>query len=192
MKRHYSSSLSDSDESPPPHIEADGVIGDPTYADAILDHLAVPPASKSAEKAYDEIYLEHIARVLLDKLALMAVEQLHSPISESKVREMAEALTKDPADRRTLPRWARQLALSERSLSRLMLSETGFSFGTVAPAVASHRRLEELATGYSVQEVSGDLGYNSVTAFITMCKKATGQSSARYFAPQRSCRHPEI
>lgn len=128
-------------------------------------------------------HLEHIARVLLDELALMPVEQLHLPISEHpKVREMAEALIKDPADRRTLPQWARQLALSERSLSRLMLSETGLSFGQWRQQLHLIVALRELAAGYSVQEVSGDLGYNSVTAFITMFKKATGQSPARYFA----------
>lgn len=42
--------------------------------------------------------------------------------------------------------------------------------------------IRELAAGASVQRVSETLGYESVTAFITMFKKALGLSPARYFA----------
>lgn len=40
--------------------------------------------------------------------------------------------------------------------------------------------LRSLAAGATVQKVSGDLGYESVSAFITMFKKALGTSPAKY------------
>jgi AraC-like DNA-binding protein len=40
--------------------------------------------------------------------------------------------------------------------------------------------LREISAGVSVQNVSAILGYESVTAFITMFKKALGQTPTRY------------
>jgi AraC-like DNA-binding protein len=42
--------------------------------------------------------------------------------------------------------------------------------------------LHQLASGATVQQVAGNLGYDSVTAFITMFKKALGKPPAQYFA----------
>ena len=42
--------------------------------------------------------------------------------------------------------------------------------------------LGELAAGVSVQQVSETLGYEFVTAFITMFKKAFGKPPAKYIA----------
>jgi len=40
--------------------------------------------------------------------------------------------------------------------------------------------IRSLAAGATVQQVSGELGYDSVSAFITMFKKALGASPAKY------------
>lgn len=40
--------------------------------------------------------------------------------------------------------------------------------------------LRELASGRPVQEIAEILGYESVTAFITMFKKAFGNTPAKY------------
>ena len=131
-------------------------------------------------------HTEQIARVLTDELVVMPVEQLSLPISEHpKVRQMANVLIDDPADRTTLPQWAVRLALSERSLSRLMVEETGLSFGKWRQQLHLIIALRELAAGQSVQQVSAVLGYNSVTAFITMFRKAMGQSPMKYFSDRR-------
>lgn len=124
-----------------------------------------------------------LARVLLDELSTMQVEQLHLPISgEPRIRRIADALTRNPADRSTLDAWARRVAMSERSLARLMLKETGLTFGRWRQQLHLIVALRQLAAGATVQQVSADLGYESVTAFITMFKKALGQPPARYFA----------
>lgn len=124
-----------------------------------------------------------LVHVLLETLPDMPVEQLHLPISsEARIRRIADALTANPADRSTLPEWARRVAMSERSLARLMLRETGLSFGRWRQQLQLLVALRHLAAGATVQQVSAELGYESVTAFITMFKKALGQPPAKYLA----------
>lgn len=121
--------------------------------------------------------------MLLSELPRMPVQQLHLPISaEPRLRRIAEALAQDPADRSTLAEWANRVALSESSLARLIVKETGLSFGRWRQQLHLIVAIRELASGASVQQVSGDLGYASVTAFITMFKKALGKPPAKYLA----------
>ena len=131
--------------------------------------------------APDDARCDFLRKVLLAELPLMPVQQLHLPISsEPRLRRIAEALADDPADRSTLAQWSERVALSESSLARLVLKETGLTFGRWRQQLHLIVALRELSSGASVQQVSGDLGYESVTAFITMFKKALGKPPARY------------
>lgn len=124
-----------------------------------------------------------LTRILLTELPRMPVQQLHLPISsEPRLRRIAEALAEDPADRSTLAEWANRVALSESSLARLVVKETGLSFGRWRQQLHLIVAIRELASGASVQQVSADLGYDSVTAFITMFKKALGKPPAKYLS----------
>lgn len=131
-------------------------------------------------------HVGRLVRVLLDELATMRQERLDLPISDhAKVRRIAAALAADPADRSTLAHWAARLALSERTLARLMVRETGLSFGRWRQQLQLIVALRELAGGATVQQVADSLGYDSSTAFIQMFKKAMGATPARYFARGR-------
>jgi len=135
--------------------------------------------SVQEDAARDEL----LTRVLLTELPRMPVQQLHLPISaEPRLRRIAEALAENPADRSTLAEWAKRVALSESSLARLVVKETGLSFGRWRQQLHLIVAIRELASGASVQQVSADLGYDSVTAFITMFKKALGKPPAKYLA----------
>lgn len=124
-----------------------------------------------------------LVRVLLDELALMPKQGLQLPVSSHpKIAAIAATLTAEPSDRRTLAEWAAHVAMSERSLKRLMVQETGLSFGRWRRQLHLVIALRELASGATVQRVSSDLGYESATAFIVMFKKALGTTPARYFA----------
>lgn len=127
-----------------------------------------------------------VAAVLLEQLATAPVEQLHLPVSDHpKIRTITEVWEQDPADRRTLVQWADQLALSGRSLARLVERETGLSFGRWRQQWHLIVALRQLAEGAPVQQVASNLGYDSVTAFITMFKKSLGKPPAQYFASLR-------
>ncbi|UCI27689.1 AraC family transcriptional regulator [Mesorhizobium sp. B2-8-5] len=136
-----------------------------------------------SECAPDDARGNFLGSVLLAELPCMPVQQLHLPISaEPRLRRIAEALADDPADRSTLADWADRVALSESSLARLVVKETGLSFGRWRQQLHLIVALRELSAGASVQQVSGDLGYESVTAFITMFKKALGKPPAKYLS----------
>lgn len=128
-------------------------------------------------------HVDRLARVLLDELARMPKAGLELPVSDHpKIATIVAALTANPGDRRTLAEWAGDIAMSERSLKRLMVQETGLSFGRWRRQLHLVIALRELAGGATVQAVAGDLGYDSVTAFIVMFKKALGTTPARYVA----------
>ena len=124
-----------------------------------------------------------LARVLLEQLVSMPAERLYLPVAaSSRLRRIADALIADPSDRRTVAQWAAQVALSERSLARLALAETGMTFGRWRRQLHLIVALQRLSVGTPVQLVSQDLGYESVSAFITMFRKALGRAPTRYMA----------
>ncbi len=65
--------------------------------------------------------------------------------------------------------------MSDRTLARLVVGETGLTFGRWRQKLHLVVALRQLADDTSVQQVAGLLGYDSVTAFITMFKKALGK-----------------
>ncbi|WP_236776184.1 helix-turn-helix domain-containing protein, partial [Agrobacterium tumefaciens] len=71
-------------------------------------------------------------------------------------------------------------ALNGLSLPLTVHNETGLTFGRWRQQLQVIVAIRSLAAGATVQQVSGDLGYQSVSAFITMFKKALGTSPARY------------
>src|SRR5258708_23965346 len=144
----------------------------------MMRELIVELSDRAAE---DDARDELLTRVLVAELPRMPVQRLHLPISsEPRLRRIAAALAEDPADRSTLAEWANRVALSESSLARLVVKETGLSFGRWRQQLHLIVAIRELASGASVQQVSADLGYESVTAFITMFKKALGKPPAKY------------
>jgi AraC-like DNA-binding protein len=131
----------------------------------------------------DDEKVELLTRVLLRELPHMAVQRLHLPLSpEPRLQRIAARLAEDPSDRSTLAEWADRVALSESSLARLVVKETGLTFGRWRQQLHLVVAIRELASGASVQQVSADLGYESVTAFITMFKKALGKPPAKYLS----------
>ena len=76
--------------------------------------------------------------------------------------------------------WAEKLAMSERTLLRLVKQDTGLSFARWRQQVQLMASLMRLSEGASVQQVAMDLGYESVSAFIKVFKKRLGQTPKRY------------
>jgi AraC-like DNA-binding protein len=135
-----------------------------------------------SERDERDAHVDQLVRVMLDELALMPRERLELPVSNHpKIAMITTTLLANPGDRRTLGQWAEQVAVSERTLKRLMVQETGLSFGRWRRQLHLVIALRELADGATVQRIAGDLGYESTTAFIVMFKKALGTTPSRYF-----------
>jgi AraC-like DNA-binding protein len=67
-------------------------------------------------------------------------------------------------------------------LNRLLVAETGLSFGRWRQQLHIILAIQKLARGATVQSVALDLGYESASSFVTMFRKALGTSPARYMA----------
>jgi len=148
----------------------------------MLREMILRLADTAGHYAPDD-HVGRLVRVMLDELALMPKHGLKLPVSgHPKIALIATALIAEPSDRRTLGEWATHVAMSERSLKRLMVQETGLTFGKWRRQLHLIIALRELASGATVQRVSSDLGYESPTAFIVMFKKAFGTTPTRYFA----------
>ncbi|MFY0478366.1 AraC family transcriptional regulator [Achromobacter marplatensis] len=144
----------------------------------LLVHLAHLPTAEAATPANRQL-----ADVLVEQLTHMPTEHLHLPISQHpRLRQIVDALNADPADRSTVAQWGKRVAMSERSLARLVQQEVGMSFGRWRQQLHIILALQRLSAGVSVQRTAEDLGYESVSAFITMFKKTLGKTPARYFA----------
>jgi AraC-like DNA-binding protein len=132
-----------------------------------------------------------LARVFLDQLSQLAPDDVFLPISDHhRLQQIASSLLSNPADRSTIAEWGNRHAMSERTLARLVLSETGMTFGRWRERLHIIIALQRLSTGSSVHAVSLELGYEGPNSFITMFKKTMGQSPGKYRADKMGVPYP--
>lgn len=130
---------------------------------------------------------DRLVAALLDELVAAPVEDLHLPMPQDpRLRSLVEMLLKDPADKTLKADWAPRIGMSERSMSRLLMQETGMSFGRWRRQLHVILALQRLTKGVSVQTVALDLGYENASGFVTMFRKAVGKPPARYLSDRRS------
>lgn len=126
-------------------------------------------------------HARHLYQVLLEELSLMPQSGLRLPIpGDPRLKAIAQAIIDDPSGRKTISGWAKFAKMSRRSLERLVTEETGTSFGRWRQQLLLIMAIQQLTEGATVQQTAWDMGYESVTAFITMFKKALGIPPAKY------------
>ncbi|WP_051340259.1 AraC family transcriptional regulator [Azospirillum halopraeferens] len=124
-----------------------------------------------------------LAMVLLDELRAAPVEPFNLPMpADPRLARIARALLDDPGDRRSMDAWAAWAGVSERTLSRRFVVETGYSYTVWRQRARLMRALEMLAEGTPVTTVALDLGYDSVSAFIAVFKRILGVTPSAYFS----------
>lgn len=129
-----------------------------------------------------------IVSVLLDEIAAAPTERLHLPMPAARqLREVAGQLMASPAHRGTMETWAARAGMSGRTFARLVLRETGMSFGRWRQQLGIMLAVKWMAEGATLQQVAADLGYESVPSFVTMFRRALGAPPGRYMAE----RHPQ-
>ncbi|GAN68018.1 transcriptional regulator [Acetobacter orleanensis NRIC 0473] len=143
--------------------------------------------SASLPMLYAEGGMEsHLMTLLLDEIALQQVGNLHLPMpTDVRLRKIVDMIMDDPADRGTIQTWARRVGMSERTLARLLVHETGMSFGRWRQQLHLMLAVRWLGAGSSVQQVSDALGYESASSFVTMFRKNLGAPPGRYMAERK-------
>ncbi|MCO1373409.1 helix-turn-helix transcriptional regulator [Burkholderia multivorans] len=122
-----------------------------------------------------------IAEVIVDEIAAADAQSLGlvRPRDPRLVR-ITDALAADLADNRRLEDWARWAGLGARTLSRRFVAETGLTFAQWRQQARLMRALEKVADGVPVTTIALDLGYENVSAFIDMFRRALGTTPGKY------------
>ncbi len=117
---------------------------------------------------YDETGPDgRFAAVLLDLLAEAQEVELMLPLPRSAIlRRLCRSLQERPDEKHGLAEWALQVGVSEKTLSRLFLKETGLSFRVWRQRMRLLSALPALERGDRVTDVSCACGYDSLSAFI--------------------------
>ena len=124
-----------------------------------------------------------LVSVLLDELATVEIERHRLPMpTDPRLRRLVDAMTANPESGATMKAWAKRIGVGERTLNRILVDETGLSFGRWRQQLHIILAIQKLSRGATVQSVASDLGYESASGFVTMFRKALGQSPARYMA----------
>lgn len=130
---------------------------------------------------------ERLMNTLLDQLEAAPMERLHLPMpADPRLQKIAVTLVEKPSDRATLGEWAKRVSMSERTLNRLIVKQTGMSFGRWRQQCQIMFALKRMAEGEAVKSIAFELGYETPSAFILMFKKVLGQSPGRYKAERDS------
>jgi AraC-like DNA-binding protein len=121
--------------------------------------------------------------VLVDLLESteMATIEVRLPAGEP-ARHVAEALIRDPADRRSLDDWGREFGASGRTLARAFVAGSGITFGRWRALLRLQAALPALAAGEPVGNVARRAGYETTSAFVAAFRRETGTTPAAYFA----------
>ncbi len=123
----------------------------------------------------------HVVALIISELRGLQSLPLQLPMpSDPRLRALCQALLDAPGDSRTLGEWAVTINASARTLARRFQGETGLSFGAWRQQARVLEAMGRLGSGAPVTQVALDLGYDSVSAFSAMFRRAAGASPSEY------------
>lgn len=123
----------------------------------------------------------HVIALILAELHGLQSLPLELPMPrDAALRAICQRLLDSPGDIRPLADWARIAHLSGRTLARRFQDQTGLSFGAWRQQARLLEAMGRLGAGEPVTQVALDLGYESVSAFSAMFRRAAGTSPSHY------------
>jgi AraC-like DNA-binding protein/quercetin dioxygenase-like cupin family protein len=143
------------------------------------------------DDSLDEPRRGHAEALLADLLTPVPVTAIdvRLPAGEPALR-VAEALRRDPSDKRTLREWGREVSASERTLARGFSDTTGVPFGRWRTLLRLQAALGMLAAGQPVSRVAAKVGYDTPSAFVAAFRRETGTTPSRYFTEKSHREEP--
>jgi AraC-like DNA-binding protein len=122
-----------------------------------------------------------VVEIIVDQLKATESIPLQLPQpSDSRAVRVAEVLTANPGDQRTLEKLCKDCGASKRTIQRLFLEETRMTFGRWRQQRRLLHAMQMLASGQKVTTAALEAGYGSTSAFISMFRKQLGTTPRRY------------
>lgn len=130
--------------------------------------------------------IQRLWAVLKDEVALAERDHLHLPVpQDERLRVLTQLMVENPADSRSLEQWATTVNLAQRTLIRKFRAETGMSLVAWRQRARVIQAIKLLSAGESVTEVALSVGYDSLSAFISVFKQITGVAPVQYRQAQQ-------
>lgn len=152
--------------------------------------VEVSPLLKELIRAFGKLpveYDEHsaqgrLAAVLLDQLTHAPDMGLMLPLpTDSRLQKVVAQLQKQPDTSDTLSQWAQRLNVSDKTLSRLFVQQTGLTFRLWRQRLRLLNALPLLEQKQPVTEVALACGYDSTSAFIAAFGEHFGSTPGEFF-----------
>jgi len=128
-----------------------------------------------------------IAPLLVDELERATQIRIDVPLpADKRLRQLCEALLRNPAGRATLAERAETIGASERTVARLFRDQLGMSWQQWRQQAVLAHALPLLARGMAVSQVASASGYATDSAFCAMFKAATVKSPTAFQHKRRA------
>lgn len=140
----------------------------------LIGHLRAPGLTAPAR--------HHAEAVLFDLMVPLEHTRIDLPMpADPRARAVAEAVLRDPGRPHRLAGWAARLHVSDRTLTRAFVEQTGLTYTRWRAQARLRAALELLAQGVAVGSVARRVGYATPSAFVEAFQRATGQTPGTYF-----------
>lgn len=116
-----------------------------------------------------------LGQLLVEELKTVAKLPFHLPWPDDKlIREVCEALVRDPGQAITAEALAQRYAITSKTLHRRFLRSTGMNFGQWRQKMRLMKSIEKLLQGLPITHVALESGYESHSAYSIAFKKTFG------------------
>lgn len=144
----------------------------------LLFHLLIHPKTKAA-KSLCETLVQTFSE-MLEQVIPSGLESFSGKISDPRVKKVWGKIQDSYREQLSMDQLAQTSGLSVRSLNRLFLDESGM---TPKQAITFHRiekAKELLLQNQSVTDVAYEVGYSSLSQFITTFRSLTGKIPSEF------------
>ena len=126
-------------------------------------------------------HAEHIAQVIVEELAIAQRLPIYfAPLPEHPVLKQLAYEIAGGAEEKSNAEWAETVAMSERTLTRLVRAQTGLSFKQWRLHLALMQSIMDLMKGESVESIAYKAGYETSSSFIEVFKRVFGETPGQY------------
>ncbi len=138
---------------------------------ALADTLDERPGSRA----------DLIRKLILEELKAAPVAAICIAMpQDARLVKICQLLLKNPGSTDGIEIWGLRVGASPRTLARRFRAETGLSFVEWRQQVRLADAVGRLASGQSIKQIAGSLGYRSASAFISMFRLSLGESPKHY------------
>lgn len=122
-----------------------------------------------------------LSSALLAKILKAPIENLHLPMPlDARLRTVVRAIMFENTMRASRLSLADEAGISDTTLARLMLRETGLGLSAWRQQLAVMKALRLMLDGETVQAIAEGLGYESLGGFSKMFRRKLGKSPNQY------------